>query len=130
MKLGVQLPNIGPLEGREPYVRIARAAEELGYDSVWSGDHVVYPVESRPPYPSHPRGPYSPASAVSGTKRSAPLSSASMPPGQLTEPPAKSVGVTPPGVRPDRAKGAASRESLPWQARHSCVAHSPLATLW
>ena len=64
MKLGVQLPNIGLLEGREPYVRIARAAEELGYDSVWSGDHVVYPVESRSPYPYHAGGAYSPEPLV------------------------------------------------------------------
>jgi probable F420-dependent oxidoreductase len=64
MKLGVQLPNIGPLEGREVYVRIAQAAEELGYDSVWSGDHVVYPVEASSPYPYHAGGAYSPEPLV------------------------------------------------------------------
>lgn len=64
MKLGVQLPNIGPLEGREPYVRMARAAEDLGYDAVWSGDHVVYPVGATSPYPYHPGGAYSPEPLV------------------------------------------------------------------
>jgi len=60
MKLGVQLPNLGLLEGREAFVRTARAAEELGYDSVWSGDHVVFPVESASVYPYHRGGTYSP----------------------------------------------------------------------
>jgi len=60
MKLGVQLPNLGLLEGREAFVRTARAAEELGYDSVWSGDHVVFPVESESAYPYHRGGAYSP----------------------------------------------------------------------
>src|SRR3954454_212368 len=59
MKLGVQLPNLGILEGREAFVRTARAAEELGYDSVWSGDHVVLPVESASAYPYHRGGAYS-----------------------------------------------------------------------
>jgi probable F420-dependent oxidoreductase len=59
VKLGVQLPNIGPLQGRDPYVRMARAAEELGYDAVWSGDHVVYPVDAASPYPYHSGGAYS-----------------------------------------------------------------------
>ena len=60
MKLGVQLPNLGLLQGREAFVRTARAAEELGYDSVWSGDHVVIPVASSSPYPYHRGGAYSP----------------------------------------------------------------------
>jgi probable F420-dependent oxidoreductase len=60
VKLGVQLPNIGILEGREAFVRTARAAEELGYDSVWTGDHVVFPVESASAYPYHRGGAYSP----------------------------------------------------------------------
>lgn len=64
MRLGVQLPNIGLLEGRDPYVRMARAAEELGYDSVWSGDHVVYPVDAASPYPYHAGGAYSPEPLV------------------------------------------------------------------
>jgi len=60
MKLGVQLPNLGLLEGRDAFVRTARAAEELGYDSVWSGDHVVLPVTSSSAYPYHRGGAYSP----------------------------------------------------------------------
>lgn len=56
----MQLPNLGLLEGREAFVRTARAAEALGYDSVWSGDHVVYPVESSSLYPYHRGGAYSP----------------------------------------------------------------------
>jgi probable F420-dependent oxidoreductase len=51
LELGVTLPNMAFLEGREPLVRVARAAEELGFDSVWVSDHVVLPVETATPYP-------------------------------------------------------------------------------
>jgi alkanesulfonate monooxygenase SsuD/methylene tetrahydromethanopterin reductase-like flavin-dependent oxidoreductase (luciferase family) len=64
VKLGVQLPNLGLLRGREAFVRTAQAAEALGYDSVWTGDHVVYPVESSSPYPYHRGGAYSPTPLV------------------------------------------------------------------
>ena len=64
MKLGVQLPNNGLLRGREAFVRTAQAAEALGYDSVWTGDHVVYPVESSSAYPYHAGGAYSPTPLV------------------------------------------------------------------
>lgn len=45
MKLGVQLPAQSLLEGRDAVVGLARAAERLGFDSVWAPDHVVFPVE-------------------------------------------------------------------------------------
>jgi probable F420-dependent oxidoreductase len=51
VKLGVQLPNLGLLRGRDAFVRTARAAEALGFDSLWSGDHVVYPVGAISAYP-------------------------------------------------------------------------------
>jgi probable F420-dependent oxidoreductase len=61
MRVGVQLPCVTPLPERDAVVRIARQAEELGFDSVWAGDHLVMPVapvsgypggrgESRPPF--------------------------------------------------------------------------------
>ncbi|HEX2173258.1 MAG TPA: LLM class F420-dependent oxidoreductase, partial [Dehalococcoidia bacterium] len=52
MKFGVHLPNFSPLQGREPTIRIARRAEQLGFDSLWTSDHVIMParVESRYPY--------------------------------------------------------------------------------
>jgi len=35
-------------------VRIARAAEEAGYDSVWTGEHIVLPDPQAPPSPAPP----------------------------------------------------------------------------
>jgi probable F420-dependent oxidoreductase len=58
LRLGVQLPNLGLLEGREPLVRMSKAAEELGFDSLWTGDHVVLPVEIRSRYPYNRTGDY------------------------------------------------------------------------
>jgi probable F420-dependent oxidoreductase len=37
---------------------MARAADELGFDSVWTGDHVVLPVEVRSRYPYNRTGEY------------------------------------------------------------------------
>jgi probable F420-dependent oxidoreductase len=52
MKFGIHLPNFSPLNGREPTIRIARRAEELGFDSLWVSDHVILPaaIASRYPY--------------------------------------------------------------------------------
>jgi len=42
LKVGVQLPEV-EREVRWPeYVALARRAEELGYDSIWVGDHLLY----------------------------------------------------------------------------------------
>lgn len=43
MKFGVQLPHFGPLASGEGTLALARRAEALGYDSVWVGDHIIYP---------------------------------------------------------------------------------------
>jgi len=45
MKVGVQLPHFGPHASGEGAVSLAVEAERLGFDSVWVGDHVVYPAE-------------------------------------------------------------------------------------
>jgi probable F420-dependent oxidoreductase len=46
----------------EVYVDVARKADELGYDSMWMGHHVVFPTEISPTYPysSDGRGPHTP----------------------------------------------------------------------
>ena len=42
MKLGIQLPEV-EREVRWPeYLAMARAAEEVGFDSIWLGDHLLY----------------------------------------------------------------------------------------
>lgn len=52
MELGIRLPSSGPNASAENIAAAARWAEELGYDSVWLGDHVVFPtnVDSFYPY--------------------------------------------------------------------------------
>lgn len=45
MKFGVQLPHFGPLASGPGTLRLAARAEALGFDSVWTGDHIVYPPQ-------------------------------------------------------------------------------------
>ena len=50
MKFGVGLPNYGPNTSFDAIRRVALAAEELGYDSVWTTDHVIVPRTDIVPY--------------------------------------------------------------------------------
>ena len=43
MEFGVHLPDAGRDPSREAMIRIATAAEDLGYASVWSSDHIAWP---------------------------------------------------------------------------------------
>ena len=43
MRFGVQLPQYGRFAGPDALLRMARAAEDLGWDSVWTSDHIVIP---------------------------------------------------------------------------------------
>ncbi len=48
LRVGVQLPEV-EREVRWPeYVAMARAAEEVGFDSIWVGDHLLYRGDGRP----------------------------------------------------------------------------------
>jgi alkanesulfonate monooxygenase SsuD/methylene tetrahydromethanopterin reductase-like flavin-dependent oxidoreductase (luciferase family) len=48
LRVGVQLPEV-EREIRWPeYARVARAAEEVGFDSIWIGDHYLYRGDGRP----------------------------------------------------------------------------------
>ncbi len=48
LRVGVQLPEV-EREVRWPeYTAMARAAEEVGFDSVWVGDHYLYRGDGRP----------------------------------------------------------------------------------
>ena len=48
IRVGVQLPEV-EREVRWPeYVAIGRAAEEVGFDSIWVGDHYLYRGDGRP----------------------------------------------------------------------------------
>jgi probable F420-dependent oxidoreductase len=50
MRFGVALPNFGALGTRDVMVEVAREAEALGFDSVWTTDHVMVPVGFEEPY--------------------------------------------------------------------------------
>lgn len=65
MKYGAFLPHIGPLANGDVMTNIrttAQNAEALGFDSVWTGDHIVIPVDiaSRYPYTATGSFPMSP----------------------------------------------------------------------
>lgn len=57
MKLGLFGINMG--ESGEPgnIIRIAQAAEEAGFESVWTGEHIVLPDPQVPPSPAPPEAP-------------------------------------------------------------------------
>jgi probable F420-dependent oxidoreductase len=44
MELGIALPTSGPFAGPEAIVEVARHAEALGYDAVWTYERLLYPL--------------------------------------------------------------------------------------
>jgi probable F420-dependent oxidoreductase len=54
LKVGVQLPEVERDVRWPEYVAMARRAEELGFDSLWYGDHLLY----RRPGDAEARGPW------------------------------------------------------------------------
>jgi probable F420-dependent oxidoreductase len=56
MKFGLAFSNIEPFAGAAAATRLAGAAEEAGFESVWTVDHVVIPAEYRSVYPYDPSG--------------------------------------------------------------------------
>jgi len=63
MKYGFALAGRGPLASGEMLVRMAKKGEELGYDAVLMGDHVLVPKEISSPYPYTPSGEFPGAGA-------------------------------------------------------------------
>lgn len=53
LKVGVQLPEVEREVGWPELLDMTRAVEDLGYDSVWVGEHLLYRWPDRPP-----RGPW------------------------------------------------------------------------
>jgi probable F420-dependent oxidoreductase len=47
LRVGIQLPEVERDVRWPEYVAIARAAEEVGFDSVWVGDHLLYRGDGR-----------------------------------------------------------------------------------
>jgi probable F420-dependent oxidoreductase len=51
MKLGLYGINLGPCADPETAASVAKAAEEAGFESVWTAEHVVLPDPQVPPSP-------------------------------------------------------------------------------
>ena len=47
LRVGVQLPEVERGVGWAEYAAMARAAEEVGFDSIWLGDHYLYREDDR-----------------------------------------------------------------------------------
>jgi len=54
LELGIVLPNSGTLGRADAMYPIAETAEELGFDALWTADHLVLPIESSTFYPYMP----------------------------------------------------------------------------
>jgi probable F420-dependent oxidoreductase len=50
MKLGFNVPNLGPAASPENVIKIAQKAEELGYDSIWTTERLLVPVNPKAGY--------------------------------------------------------------------------------
>jgi len=56
MKIGMSLPQLGPQASAESLIAVARRAEELGYDSLWVLERLLWPLNPQEPYPAAPDG--------------------------------------------------------------------------
>ncbi|MDX2166376.1 MAG: LLM class F420-dependent oxidoreductase [Deltaproteobacteria bacterium] len=57
MRFGLFGINIGPCASGQAAARVARAAEAAGFESVWTGEHVVLPDPQVAPSPMPPQAP-------------------------------------------------------------------------
>jgi probable F420-dependent oxidoreductase len=62
VRFGTTLPQFGPYaagpEVRTRLERVAQAADRLGYDVLWTAEHLIFPHEIRTPYPYGERFPF------------------------------------------------------------------------
>ena len=50
MIFGLNLPNYSSLGNREAMIAIAERAEDLGYSSLWTSDHILIPKNLPEPF--------------------------------------------------------------------------------
>ena len=51
MKIGITLPHLGPNATKENILKIALGAENEGFDSIWVGERLLWPLKPQTPYP-------------------------------------------------------------------------------
>jgi alkanesulfonate monooxygenase SsuD/methylene tetrahydromethanopterin reductase-like flavin-dependent oxidoreductase (luciferase family) len=51
MKFGLFFANAGPFAEPETFEALVRTAEEVGFESIWTVEHVAVPVGYRSQYP-------------------------------------------------------------------------------
>jgi probable F420-dependent oxidoreductase len=54
MRLGINIPNLGPATSAENILKVAQRAEELGYDTIWTTERLLVPVDSSAGYGGMP----------------------------------------------------------------------------
>ena len=64
MKFGLMFANSGPFSVPETFDALIRTADEVGFESLWTVEHVVVPVGYQSTYP------YSPSGRMPGDERS------------------------------------------------------------
>jgi probable F420-dependent oxidoreductase len=60
MKLGFALPHIGPIATKDNIRKAAQEAEALDYQSLWTNERVLVPVNAKTPYPGSADGKLNP----------------------------------------------------------------------
>lgn len=56
MRVGLALSQYGTFATRDAVIEVARAVEELGLDSLWTGDRILDPLQPRDGYPGSADG--------------------------------------------------------------------------
>jgi len=64
MKIGFGLPNIGPLGSPENLLQGAERAETLAFDSLWTIERLLWPVNRKRPTLSRPTDRYPMATSI------------------------------------------------------------------
>jgi probable F420-dependent oxidoreductase len=56
MKIGLVLPQFGPDATKENIIKLAVDAEKEGFDSLWAGERLLWPLKPQTPYTPSPDG--------------------------------------------------------------------------
>jgi probable F420-dependent oxidoreductase len=56
MRIGFALPHQGPVATRDNMRMVATEAEAMGYDSLWTNERLLVPVDAKTPYPGNAEG--------------------------------------------------------------------------